>query len=197
MNSSENLNALYWSNRYETNAASWDLNQVSPPIKEYINQLTRNKNCSILIPGCGNSYEAEYLLKQGFTNITLIDIAPNLVEKLNTKFNNNPFIQIILGDFFTLNQSFDLIFEQTFFCALNPILRKEYVNKMHSLLKPDGKLVGLLFNRDFEEGPPFGGNIEEYSTLFANDFTFKVFESCYNSFIKRKDTEIFIVFTKK
>jgi len=196
MNTSENLNASYWSNRYETNAASWDLNQVSPPLKEYINQLTRDKNCSILIPGCGNSYEAEYLLQQGFTDITLIDIAPNLVEKLKLKFNNNPFIKIILGDFFTLNQYFDLIFEQTFFCAIDPSLRKEYVNKMHSLLKQKGKLVGLLFNRDFEGGPPFGGTTEEYSTLFLNDFKFKVFEPCYNSFIKRKETELFIILQK-
>jgi len=196
MNSTENLNESYWSNRYETNSTSWDLNEVSPPLKEYINQLT-NKNCSILIPGCGNSYEAEYLLQRGFTNITIIDIAPNLVEKLKLKFNNNPFIQIISGDFFILNKSFDLIFEQTFFCALVPSLRKEYVNKMHSLLKPGGKLVGLLFNRNFEEGPPFGGNINEYSSLFSNEFTFKVFDPCYNSFIKRKESELFIILQKK
>ena len=196
MDNAEKLNAVYWSNRYQSNTANWDLNQVSPPIKEYINQLT-NKNYRILIPGCGNSYEAEYLLQQGFTDITIIDIAPNLIEQLKLKFKNKPTIQIILGDFFTLQQSFDLIFEQTFFCALDPSLRKEYVSKMHSLLKPKGKLVGLLFNRNFEGGPPFGGTMNEYSTLFSQHFTSKVFESCFNSFIKRQETELFIILIKK
>lgn len=196
MDNLENLNASYWANRYQLNTASWDLDQVSPPIKEYINQIV-NKNCSILIPGCGNSYEAEYLLQQGFTDITIIDIAPNLVEKLKLKFKKNSSVQIILGDFFTIHQSFDLIFEQTFFCALDPSLRNAYVKKMHSLLKPSGKLVGLLFNRDFIGGPPFGGTFDKYSLLFSDYFIFKVFEPCFNSFIKRKESELFIILIKK
>ncbi|WP_257098027.1 hypothetical protein [Sphingobacterium sp. E70] len=45
--------------------------------------------------------------------------------------------------------------EQTFFCALDPILRKKYSNKMADLLHPHGILAGLMFNRTFESaGPP-------------------------------------------
>ena len=47
-----------------------------------------NKEAKILIPGCGNTYEAEYLLEQGFTNITVIDIAPTLVENLKKKYDS-------------------------------------------------------------------------------------------------------------
>ena len=46
----------------------WDLGEVSPPIKSYIDTL-EDKNIRILIPGCGNTYEAEYLLEQGFTKL--------------------------------------------------------------------------------------------------------------------------------
>jgi hypothetical protein len=42
-----------------------------------------NKDIAILIPGCGNTYEAAYLLEQGFTNVTVIDIAPTLVKILS------------------------------------------------------------------------------------------------------------------
>jgi hypothetical protein len=45
------------------------------------------------------AYEAEYLLEQGFTNITIIDIAPTSC-RFKKKFKNNPNIQIVLGDFF-------------------------------------------------------------------------------------------------
>jgi len=191
------LGQNYWNDQYIANTTGWDLGQVSPPLKAYINHLT-NKDLKILIPGCGNSYEAEYLLKMGFKNVNLIDIAPELVERLKSKFKSDPHINIILGDFFKHEGEYDLILEQTFFCALNPALRKNYVGQMSQLLKKGGKLVGLLFVKEFEKsGPPFGGSKQEYELLFRNDFELKVFESCYNSFDKRSGTEMFVVFKKK
>ena len=191
------LDGNYWSNRYDAGTSVWDLGEVSPPLKNYIDQLT-DKNIRILIPGCGNTYEADYLLKKGFTDVTVIDIAPTLVLQLKGKFKDNPHIKIILGDFFEHKGAYDLILEQTFFCAIDPVLRKNYVAKMPQLLTPNGKLVGVLFNRQFEEqGPPFGGTKDEYEPMFAKDFSFKTFEPCYNSFSKRKDSELFINLVKK
>ncbi|MFI0491035.1 methyltransferase domain-containing protein, partial [Flavobacterium sp.] len=165
------------------------------PIKAYIDTL-EDKNTSILIPGCGNSYEAEYLLNQGFTNVTVIDIAPTLVENLCHKFENNPNIAIVLGDFFEHEGKYDLIIEQTFFCALPPTMRQQYVVKMHQILSENGKLAGLLFNRLFEGGPPFGGSQAEYELLFADKFDFLKMELCTNSMIKRANTELFIELQK-
>jgi methyl halide transferase len=191
------LDGAYWSNRYDDGTSFWDLGEVSPPIKNYIDQLT-NKNLRILIPGCGNTYEADYLLKMGFTDVTVIDIAPVLVVQLKEKYKGNLQIKIMLGNFFKHQGQYDLILEQTFFCAIDPSLRKDYVTKMPQLLAQNGKLVGVLFNRWFEEqGPPFGGTQNEYEPMFAKDFVFKTFEPCYNSFIKRKDSELFINLVKK
>lgn len=186
------LGETYWDNQYKANSTYWDLGEVSPPLKAYINQLT-NKNVRILIPGCGNTYEAEYLLQQGFTDITVIDIAPTLVANLKERFTSNLNIKIILGNFFEHEGIYDLILEQTFFCALNPFFRKNYVVKMYELLAPAGKLVGVLFNRKFEKkGPPFGGLKSEYEPLFRKYFDLIFFENCNNSFVKRADTELFI-----
>jgi SAM-dependent methyltransferase len=191
------LDGAYWDNRYISDLSAWDLGEVSPPIKAYIDQVT-NKDQRILIPGCGNTYEAEYLLQNGFTNITVIDIAPALVEKLKMKFAVYPQINIVLGDFFNHQGQYDLILEQTFFCALNPLLRKDYVAKMKELLVAGGKLVGVLFNYEFElQGPPFGGLKDEYEPMFANEFAFEKFEPCYNSFVKRAGTELFVNLVKK
>ena len=191
------LDASYWSNRFEQEDTPWDIGFVSTPIKEYIDQLT-DKNISILIPGCGNSYEAGYLLQNGFNNITLIDISPTLTKRLGKKFNtyNKKQLTIITGNFFDLKGQFDLIIEQTFFCALNPALRKDYVDRMYELLKPGGKLVGVLFNRSFEGGPPFGGSKEEYKELFDEKLVIKKMEDCYNSIELRKDAEVFIILAK-
>lgn len=193
----QTLDQTFWENRYVLKETGWDLGEVSPPLKAYIDQLT-DKNLRILIPGCGNTYEAEYLLNKGFTNITVIDISPTLIDNLKTKFKNNTNITIVLGDFFALEGVFDLIIEQTFFCALDRSLRQLYCDKMNALLSNSGKLVGLLFNREFETaGPPFGGCEEEYRQLFSETFDIVTLSNSYNSYFKRANAELFTIFKKK
>ncbi|HLD53574.1 MAG TPA: methyltransferase domain-containing protein [Sediminibacterium sp.] len=192
----EFLSADYWNERYLNNASHWDLGVVSPPLKTYIDQLA-DKNSSILIPGAGNSYEAVYLMEQGFTNITVIDIAPIVIQVLQEKYPNQKSIQFIETDFFKWEGKYDLIIEQTFFCALDPVLRSNYVKHMASLLKPNGKLVGLLFNRAFEGGPPFGGDRDSYLQLFNSHFNFQTLTPCHNSVTPRANTELFFIAVPK
>lgn len=192
------LNKDYWDDRYKNKETGWDIGHISTPIKEYIDQL-KNKDLAILIPGCGNAYEAEYLLQNGFTNLTVIDISPLLTQQLAEKLSrySGKQLHIICGDFFDLLLSFDLIIEQTFFCALNPALREKYVVKMNSLLDAGGKIAGLLFNRDFDGGPPFGGGREEYVKLFSPYFKINVMETAYNSIEPRAGAELWINMEKK
>ncbi len=192
------LNDQYWSNRYETQQTRWDLGSISPPIKVYFDQVS-DKNVSILIPGCGNAHEAEYLLQQGFTEITLIDISEVLVKDLKEKlrfFVEKGNVQVIHQDFFEHSGKYDFIIEQTFFCAIDPSLREKYAEKMPELLKPKGKLVGVMFDCEFEGGPPFGGSIEEYKAYFEPYFKFNIFEKCYNSIPPRAGNELFVCLEK-
>ncbi len=160
------LGENYWNNQYEAGKTGWDLGMAAPALVRYIDQL-KDKSARILIPGCGNAYEAQYLLDQGFTNITLIDIAPALVKQLQEKYSGNGNINIVLGDFFEFQGQFDVIIEQTFFCAIQPYMRSEYVKQMRKLLSPDGELAGLLFDTRFDfDGPPFGGCKCEYTPIF-------------------------------
>jgi methyl halide transferase len=195
INDDSPLDGVYWNNQYQANATGWDLGQVAPPIKAYIDTI-QNKDTKILIPGCGNAYEAEYLNQQGFNDITIIDIAPLLVKKLKQNFEKNKNIKVILGNFFEHEGQYDCIIEQTFFCALTPSLRQKYVWKMHQLLANNGKLVGLLFNRNFESSPPFGGSQLEYEQLFREAFIFHKFSIAKNSILPRAKSELFIEFQK-
>ena len=191
------LDENYWSNRYSNNTAAWDAGSITPPLKAYIDQLT-DKQISILIPGCGNGHEAAYLLDKGFKNITLIDISSILCEHLKTQLQAHlsSGLQIICGDFFDHTGEYDLVMEQTFFCAIDPTFRKKYVYKMLDLLKPGGKLAGLLFNCEFVDGPPFGGTEDEYRQLFQPLFTIATIAHCYNSITPRAGKELFIKMMK-
>jgi hypothetical protein len=190
------LNSEYWENRYKKNEIGWDVGEISTPLKQYVDQLT-NKDIKILIPGAGNGHEFDYLIKNKFTNVFVVDLAPTPlknIEKRNPKFKSN----LIQNNFFNLNEKYDLIIEQTFFCALNPILRTNYVEKTHELLSSNGKIAGLLFNFPLtKEGPPFGGTKEEYKKLFSKKFKLKTLEKAYNSIKPRANKELFFIFEKK
>jgi len=187
----------YWENRYQEDTARWDLGVVSTPIKEYIDQL-ENKEITIGIPGGGNSYEAEYLFKNGFSNVYVIDIAASPLQNIQRRIPNFPKDQLLQEDFFNLALPFDLIIEQTFFCALDPMLRPAYAKKMHSLLTPQGKIAGLLFDAPlYEDHPPFGGNMTEYQKLFDPYFDIEIMETATNSVESRAGRELFIKMNKK
>lgn len=186
----------YWEKRWQENQTGWDVGTVTAPLKDYFEQLT-DKNISILIPGCGNAYEAEYLVENGFKNVFIVEISDLAITSFLQRYPKFPKENIFNDDFFKLNKTFDLIVEQTFFCAIDPAMRVEYAKKSASLLNSNGKLVGLLFNRDFEGGPPFGGHEEEYVKTFAPYFNIEIMETAYNSIGPRAGTELFIKLIRK
>ena len=74
-------------------------------------------------------------------------------------------------DFFEFSGKFDLIIEQTFFCAIDKSLRANYAEQISTLLNVDGKLVGLMFDAPLNiENPPFGGSTDEYKAYFSPYF---------------------------
>jgi len=190
-----NLDQKFWNERYRAGQTGWDIGYVSPPLKEYIDQLT-DKNLRILIPGGGNSYEAEYLLQRGFRDVTVVDISNEIVKILRDKYATKG-LKVVCEDFFEHEGQYDLVLEQTFFCAIDPSLRPRYVLKMHELLRPSGMLAGLLFNRSFEGGPPFGGTVEEYKRLFEATFDLKRMTPAHNSIPPRLGFEVFFVASPK
>lgn len=186
----------YWEKRYTEGATQWDIGHISEPLKAYFDQLT-NKDLKILIPGCGNAYEGSYLHQNGFKQVYLADIAPTPLADFAKKHPDFPKEHLLEIDYFTINESYDLIIEQTFFCALHPSEREKYVQKTASLLKPGGILIGLLFASTFEkDGPPFGGTLKEYHALFGKYFEIEVMEPAYNSIQPRSGNELFIKLRK-
>jgi len=187
-----------WDARYQTGNTGWDIGYASTPLKEYIDQLS-DKNLKILIPGSGNSYEAEYLFKKGFSNVFVADISRYPLQNFHKRFPRFPKNQLLHTNFYEIDQQFDLILEQTFFCAQPPSFRKAYVDKMYQLLPIDGKLVGVLFDfpLDPESGPPYGGNLEEYKKLFSAKFEIDILERAYNSIKPRQGNELFFKVMKR
>ena len=192
-----NLDKDYWEEKWSSQKTGWDIGYSSPAIEEYILQYPSTE-ASILIPGCGNAYEVEFLWTLGFSNITVLDISTTAVRILRDKYRDKKGVTVICEDFFNHHGKYDLVIEQTFFCTLHPNLRPKYAEKMHELLNENGRIIGLMFNRNFEKkGPPFGGSIAEYQDIFRNYFQIQKMEECYNSIEARKGSEVFINLKKQ
>jgi len=190
----------YWSQRYNEERTGWDIGAPSTPLKTYIDQI-QDKSIKILIPGAGNSYEAEYLFEMGFSNVYVMDIASEPLEALKKRLPEFPESQIIQANFFEHIGEYALILEQTFFCSFPPTKtnRELYAEKMRNLLEPNGKLVGLWFDIPLKGDMikrPFGGDKQEYLNYFRPFFNVKVFERCYNSIAPRQGSELFGIFIK-
>lgn len=192
-----NLDKDYWVSKWDNDQTGWDIGHISTPIKKYIDQI-ENKDLKILIPGAGNAYEGEYLFNKGFKNVYLLDYSDVPFNNLLKRCPNFPKDHLINQNFFEHKEKYDLILEQTFFSAIHPTNRQEYVDQNHAILNENGILVGLLFAIDFgNPHPPYGGNTKEYIELFSPSFTIKVLEESHNSITPRQGDELFMILQKK
>jgi methyl halide transferase len=189
------LDDKFWNERWLANETQWDIGYPSPAIVDMIDRLADepgDKSMRILIPGAGNAYEAEYLHNKGFSNVYVVDYAEEALNRFRRRVPAFPESHIICSDFFDLNEKgFELVIEQTFFCALDPSLREKYIHKMYEVLNDYAFLSGLLFTDTLGvEGPPFGGTEQEYRELFSKKFSVETMMICQNSIGPRQGREL-------
>ena len=190
-------NAEFWNSLYEFAGQGWDIGYPSPALCAYFNQI-ETKNLRILIPGAGNAYEAEYLHRQNFKSVFVLDFAERALKNFKNRVPNFPEHHILKEDFFLHQGSYDIIAEQTFFSSMPPELREKFVQKIAELLSPGGIYFGLFFNHEFEnDKPPFGAEYIDYQKLFEPYFDIQTLELSYNTIKARAGRELFFIFRKK
>lgn len=143
-----------------------------------------------LVPGCGRGYDVLLLSSHGYDAVGLDTAETALADarallaspELPTKYpcpghdngGRGP-ATFVNGDFFDRSEkatprgAFDLIYDYTFLCALPPVLRPQWAERMSELLAPGGRLVCLEFplGKDpLAGGPPHGLTSGLYVRLF-------------------------------
>ncbi len=185
------LDETYWRARYLKGDTPWDIGCASPALVRFCQALP-HKQVRILIPGAGFAHEAEWLWRHGFRNTFVCDWVEAAFAPLRQRVPDFPAEQMLVRDFFALEDTFDLILEQTFFCALPPARRPEYVRQCARLLPPGGVLAGLLFASHFPfQGPPFGGTEATYRRLLPPCFKIEEMALTPHSIAPRRGNELF------
>jgi len=112
-----------------------------------------------LVPGCGRGYAVEALAAAGSRFAVGLELSPTGASVARDYLEGNAWTAILTVDFFTGNLgegTFDLIYDCTFLCAINPDMRRAWADRMHCLLAPGGELVIDIFPiGTHTTGPPF------------------------------------------
>jgi len=203
----EEPDAAFWAELYRNGDTGWDQGGPSLGLVDFLEKdvgAVREpplRPGTALVPGCGHGHDARALAAAGFDVIGL-DVVKKAVEEAArmAKAEGLKKIRFVQADFLnlpkTLRGPYDLIFENTFFCAIDPDHRDRYVESAAKVLKPGGFLLGVFYNIKPETGPPFGATRDELIDRFGHRFTL-ILDRVPRSIPRREGKELLMLWQRK
>lgn len=169
-----------WEGRYQSGDTPWDKGGAHPALARLTPLPVAATH--ILVPGCGLGYDMEWLAAMpGVESVVGIDVAATAVASAQARLAGIPSARVEHTDLFRLPDShrgaFDLVWEHTCFCAIDPGRRNAYVNAVADALRPGGHLLAVFYLTPWDTaeenatlGPPFACPAEELDRRFAPRF---------------------------
>ena len=192
-----------WNQAYLDANTPWDKGMPSPVLVKLLGEIPTNAN--IVVPGCGTGNDIVGLLEANPTSVIGIDIAPEAIVLLSKRFDGNPVVHPVLGDFMQHAAghpaSADVVIEHTCFCAIPVAQRSAYASACSKILRPGGKVIGVFYwmPRDTDDitiGPPFQTSDTELHELFGPDFDIDISVASVG-FPERLGRELRVVMTRR
>lgn len=192
-------NKSEWEAAWREDRTGWDLGGVTPALPQWV-AAHPVKGMDVLVPGCGRGYDAHYLSKQG-ANVVGLDLTQDALDAARAAHPKST-VTWRQGDVTNLEDSnrYDLIWEYTCLCALDPPQREAYAATLAQALKPGGVLVGLTFHTvpNPETGPPYQIEPSALETLLRANLDLECFEPDTKRSVKpRQGAEMFFVARKQ
>jgi len=175
-----------WEEHWANENIPWDAGKPAPSLVQLLKETPQPDSAvrgpTALVPGCGSGYDAFCLAEAGYRTVGL-DIAPSArsrFDSLRTEAGlTEEQVHLKTQNFFTatveeLGGPFALIWDYTFYCAIDREMRAAWKKRMLELLQPGGTLAVLLFpvdpSRPSDEGPPFALDPDEVTRALSPDF---------------------------
>ncbi len=155
-----------WEARYQRGETGWDRGSASPALMQWLEHM---EPCRVLVPGCGRGYEVVELARRGF-DVTAIDIAPSAIASLQSLLSREQVhARVIQEDLFThkAEHAYDMLYEQTCLCAIEPKHRLAYAHLCRDWLRPGGRMFALFMQTGKPGGPPYHCDLLDMRHLFA------------------------------
>jgi hypothetical protein len=140
---------MTWEDAWREGRTRWDAGG-SPPILEQLVREPHAPRERAFVPGCGSGYDV-FTLTALAKRVVGLDVAPTAsqrFERLRAERGISAArAAIVIDDFFSFEPEgpFDLIWDYTFLCALDPEQRMAWASRTDELLAPGGELWTLIF----------------------------------------------------
>jgi len=170
-----------WREVWKQNVLPFDRGVSQPSLIDFVhsNAVELPRKGRAITPGCGRGYDALLFAQKGLESWG-IDISGEAVEAAKIWLGGQPhaetarvfFKELDFFDFELPEGKFDLGYDYTFLCALNPSLRPKWADRFAELINPGGILLCLMFPLDGDRpgGPPFSLSPEIYAELLEENF---------------------------
>ncbi len=151
----------------------WNLHKAAPALVDVLPRIKLPKS-RVLVLGCGEGFDAHHFAEAGHI-VTAIDFSEEALSRAKKRFGGDK-IQWVQADALAFQpawaDSFDVVFDHTFYCAIDPTRRGELADLWFRYLTPGGQLLGIFFAMDRPSGPPFGGSEWEMRQRLQKRFQF-------------------------
>lgn len=157
-----------WENLYVSGETPWDKDEPSPGLVDFLAEEPLPEKNTVLVPGCGMGHDAREFARRGW-KATGLDISPTAMQRAAKLAGG---VEFRAGDFLSDEPfaQFDIVFEHTLFCAIQPDRRDDYVAAVRRWLRPGGRYLAVYYMIDDVDGPPFGSTREEIEGRFNATF---------------------------
>nr|XP_017223639.1 PREDICTED: probable thiol methyltransferase 2 isoform X3 [Daucus carota subsp. sativus] len=158
-----------WEKSWREGVTPWDLGQPTPVLLHLLETASLPKG-RVLVPGCGSGHDVIAIASADHyvVGLDISDCAIKKATELSSSSSNADYHKFLQRDFFTWQPTelFDVIFDYTFFCAIEPDLRYAWASRIQKFLKPDGVLITLMFPiSDHIGGPPYKVSVADYEEV--------------------------------
>jgi SAM-dependent methyltransferase len=140
---------MSWREAWQEQNTPWDAGSAVPELEMLVEEGALPEGRA-LIPGCGSGYDVLALAGPDRRALGL-DLAEGAAERFRRLRDERGVpaerADIATADFFEFepDEPFDLVWDYTFLCAIEPEQRERWVERIAEVLKPGGLLVTLIF----------------------------------------------------
>ena len=161
---------MNWEERYRSGNTPWDLGEPHPELARCLaaGWPKKPEPGRAFVPGCGTGYDALALARAGWS-VTAIDLVDATAGRLGRELSARSGRFVVADALeFDDEERFDLVWDHTFFCAIDPSRRTDWRAMVGRVLRDAGMVAGISFpeDRTLEDGgPPWGMSVETVEDL--------------------------------
>lgn len=182
----------FWATRWHQGHIGFHLDRPNPSLEKHWSTVAAQAG-AVLVPLCGKSHDLDWLAARGH-DVFGVEFVEHAVAAFFGErgleprrrrvgsadvYEQGP-MHLIRADLFDVGADHvpacELVYDRAALVAIEPVKRRKYAEKLHSLTGPGSGLLLINFLHDMESGPPFSIPDSELRQIWDGLFELELLE---------------------